>query len=802
MKIRSVFLRLALLLTAIGPSISVFALLPGDEHWDNKFGPAGLNSTAAGIAVMGGKVYAAGSFVTAAGNTRANGVAGFDGTNWFQLNGGLMNNTAVIAVNTDGQYLYVSGIFANADDPTAFNSARWDGTNWSTLGGITGLTYAHKKSGNNLYVGGAFTKAGGQGITNIARWDGTNWFSLGSGITNNGLGTYGVTTIAIQGNNIYAGGVFPAAGNAAAIDVAYYDGSTWHAMGNPFPSGGVLALTFVGNTLYAGGYFTNGTLGITNIARWNGSIWSALPGNGPNNRVYDLATDGTNLFVGGMFTQIGGIPASNVAKFDGTNWTALGGGLHFFQNALGQVNKLFWSSNQLYVAGGFDMAGSIGCANVARWDGTNWWSLGGDTSKGFIPSLNSVLALDFLNFSANLPSGLYAAGLFTAAGKTNATEIAYFDGDHWNAVGGGVEYGSQFSIASSVRALASDGFSLYVGGNFTNAAGVTASDIAQWNGSSWSPLGSGVDSSVNAIVVGLGNYLWVGGIFTNSGAGYSRGLSTYVSGTWYNLGNVEGANTAVNALAYDGNDYVFVGGNFVTAGGVNATNIAYFNYNDFSFHPLGLGFDAKVNALAYANGFLYAGGSFTKSGATTLNHIAKWDGTTWSPLGTGLIGTSTASVSAIAVTGNNIYVTGAFTNAGGIIVSNVAKWDGTAWSAMGNGTELGRAASAVAASGDDVYVGGNFNFAGDKPSQFIAHWNAQTNYYPTANMLLTRTAWQTNRQVRFRVTGTSGQRFIIQASTNFNAWTSLLTNSTMFFDYSDTNSSLYTRRFYRTLLGQ
>jgi hypothetical protein len=37
-----------------------------------------------------------------------------------------------------------------------------------------------------------------------------------------------------------------------------------------------------------------------------------------------------------------------------------------------------------------------------------------------------------------------------------------------------------------------DGNVVYVGGAFTNAGGVAARKIAQWNGSSWSAIGGGI----------------------------------------------------------------------------------------------------------------------------------------------------------------------------------------------------------------------------------------------------------------------------------------------------------------------
>jgi hypothetical protein len=801
----SVFLAVGGVLSS---SLAVFAAVSDDQYWDNQFGPPGVNSLAEGIAAIGNKIYAGGLF-TAAGGVKTPGVAGFDGTNWFPLNGGLPypggGSPAVISLATDNNYLYAGGLFSSGDDPTAIDTARWDGTNWSGIG-VQGIVAVVKRNGSNVYFGGEFNGVGNVAATNIARWDGTNWFTLGSGLSSGGLSS--VNCMAIQGNNIYAGGTFSYSGASAMTNIAYWDGSAWHAMGNPF-NGIVDALQFYGGYLYAGGTFTNISLHFTNIARWNGGAWSAVPGGGANQGVYDMTTDGTNLYVGGIFTQIGGIPGTNIVSFDGTTWEQLGGGLHYFQNGLGQANKLLWWSNQLFVAGGFDRAGdNAGAAYVARWDGTNWWSLGGDTSKGMSPAINFVQTLCNVPASGSIAGGLYAGGLFSTAGKTNAHAIARYDGTNWNPLGGGVS--GWFISSARVYAIATDGTDVYAGGNFTNADLFTGvGGLAYWNGNGWWPLYYGMDYIVNALAVDGYGRLWIGGQFTNAvSITYAKGLAVWDwntgGGTYVNYGNVDGTNATVGAIAYDGGTRVYVGGQFYSVGGVSATNIAYYDYNDGLWHPLSLGLNTKVSALAYGNGKLYAGGTFTQAGSLAVNRIAQWDGANWSALNSGITGASSSSgVNCIAIAGGNVYVAGNFTNAGGVLASNVAVWNGSSWSALGSGTASSTSptVSAVAASGNDIYIGGQFTFAGDKPAQFIAHWNSQSNYYPAANMKLTRSMWQTNRQFRFRVTGTSGQSYIIQGSTNLNTWTPLQTNSTMFYDFSDTNSSSNPRRFYRTVLG-
>jgi hypothetical protein len=75
-----------------------------------------------------------------------------------------------------------------------------------------------------------------------------------------------------------------------------------------------------------------------------------------------------------------------------------------------------------------------------------------------------------------------------------------------------------------VSALAVSGGTLYAGGEFTTAGGVAATNIAQWNGSSWSALGSVMGredgGAVNALAVS-GSTLYAGGDFTSAGTNFS-----------------------------------------------------------------------------------------------------------------------------------------------------------------------------------------------------------------------------------------------------------------------------------------
>src|SRR6185369_1412025 len=124
-----------------------------------------------------------------------------------------------------------------------------------------------------------------------------------------------------------------------------------------------------------------------------------------------------------------------------------------------------------------------------------------------------------------------------------------------------------------------------------------------------------------------------------------------------------------------------------------------------------------VYALAVSGTNLYAGGGFKKAGGNPAKLIAKWDGSNWSALGSGM----NNLVYALAVSGSNVYAGGGFTTAGGSPATNIAKWDGNSWSALGPGlgggfvgTSLG--VYALAVSGTQLYAGGNFTTSGGNPA--------------------------------------------------------------------------------------
>lgn len=798
-KTRSLRLSAFLLMSAVCTHAAT-----GDEHWDYQFGIPGADDAALVIANNGGDMYVAGQFRSVAG-VAANRVVRFDGLRWSPLGSGI-GSASVYALAFQGDNVYAGGSFTSAGGVAVNNVARWDGTNWNALGsGVNNYIYAMATVGKYVYAGGMFTSAGGVVATNIARWDGTNWSALGSGIS----GGVMVKTLATDGTNLYVGGAFTNAGGLAVNNLAVWDGANWSSFhGDPGTNKSIVSILVDGSDIYLGGSFSRaGGVAATNIVKWNGSGYEALGGGltGTNFVIYAMARMNGNLYVCGCFTNAGGVAVQNVARWNGSAWSDMAGGIAASTQPLTLMGLGAGPDGRLYVGGLLDSAGTLGVYDLAAWDGTNWQSVCPDAGNGiFIPSITSIVRAIAIN-----GNDLYASGNFLAAGTVKANRVARWDGTNWWALGSGMK-GTNDSVTTTVSALAISGGYVYAAGTFTNAGGVTVSNIARWNGSTWSVLGSGLDNQAQAIAVS-GSDVYVGGNFITAGGVAANYIAKWNGSTWSALGS--GLNGSVSAISV-GSDGIYVGGTFTTAGGAAANQIA--RWDGAAWHSLGNGTSNGVGGtvtaiLPVSPTEVYVGGTFTTAGVVAANRIARFDGTSWSALGGGMSGVTSPSVNALANDGVYLYAAGAFTNAGGTMVSSIARWDGASWTNLGSGLArlslsgtgpIAGTGAALVRSGNDLYVGGMFVTAGGKVSSGIARWNEQTNFAPPAVMRLGGLTRSTDGSFQFRVTASSSVIYVVEASTNLTTWLPMATNDTSPFKLSDSGAINGNCRFYRARQAQ
>jgi len=347
----------------------------------------------------------------------------------------------------------------------------------------------------------------------------------------------------------------------AASGDEYWDS----AFGVPGADGPVWAITVHGSHVYVGGSFTEiGGVSANNIAKWDGTNWSALGAGltgGALPEIHTIAFVGERLYAGGFFTQAGSVGASSIATWDGINWTAVRDGVS------GGVRALAVVDNSLFVGGSFSSAGQLTVNNIAKWDGTNWTPLG-DGIVG--TAVDSLAASD---------GSVYAGGRFTIAGGIGATNIAKWDGTNWYALGQGLRaYDGVGGENAIVRALLVTGTAIYAGGGFRLAGEVGATNIAGWDGTKWRSLAGGIDMSGEVYaLVASGNYLYAGGFFGSAGGNAANDIAIWNSNDWLNLGSGIGnrnSSATVLALASNGNE-LYVGGGGITLAGANAsTNLA------------------------------------------------------------------------------------------------------------------------------------------------------------------------------------------------------------------------------------
>ncbi len=244
----------------------------------------------------------------------------------------------------------------------------------------------------------------------------------------------------------------------------------------------------------------------------------------------------------------------------------------------------------------------------------------------------------------------------------------------------------------------------------------------------WSPVGTGTGSEVFAVIsynndlIVAGTFSTAGGLPVNRIASWNGSvynpLGTGTEGGFLNLG-------IVRCLAvYNGE--LIVGGYFDRAGNLATPGIAKWNGTSWSMMGTGMGgTNPFVEALVVHNGQLIAGGTFTTAGGLSASCIASWNGTSWTNMSSGMTPSGNVGVYSLGVYNTFLYAGGDFLTAGGNPVSRIARWTGTTWVTLGTGI-LGSLVRSMAVYNNSLYVGGTFYQAGSTSANNFARWNGGT----------------------------------------------------------------------------
>ncbi|MEZ6235069.1 MAG: immunoglobulin domain-containing protein [Phycisphaerales bacterium] len=619
-------------LSAGGASASQVAAWDGQQWNSMGFGidapgRAVVSWDADGDGPLSPVVVVGGEFQTA-GSGLASRVAKWDGVMWHPMGPGLGWTVHALAiVESDGpgsaQRLFAAGAFTSSGTTAIDRVAEWTGGAWVPVGAGIDAPVRSRAAWDpdgpggapvGLVAAGEFTAAGPGPAAGVAFWDGTEWLPLGTGLNN--------TVFAVR---------------------------TWDDDRSPSTP----------DALLVGGAFTaSGTQPVSRIARWEGGSWVPLLG-GLDSDVFallpveapptSLAT--TALLVAGKFMLAGGQTSPRLAAWDGVAWIPSGGA----EVRTSVYALLTWDPDQggpapteLVVGGGFQgLAGNDGVAAYSQESG--WRALGSGLPNG---NVGGLLEWDLDGAGPALPQ-LVACGSFNIPSPFSRG-IAAWDGQRWIGLGTGA------SSVAGVTLWDPDGDGptepkLIAGGPFQSISGVAANRVAMWEFPFWQPLGTGLNGGVNAVLAWdpdddgpMNQVLVAAGKFQSAGGVSASNIAFWDGNYWAPLG--EGLGGIVQALvAFDEDGdgpeapRLIAGGSINSSGTTPMSGVA--RWDGTAWHPMGEGLGGEgVDALHVWDpdgdgpmaATLVAGGLFTISGSNATPRLARWDGKSWQPIGGGL----------------------------------------------------------------------------------------------------------------------------------------------------------------------
>ena len=332
-----------------------------------------------------------------------------------------------------------------------------------------------------------------------------------------------------------------------------------------------------------------------------------------------------NMSVDSNFSYTG------VYKWNGSVWSNLGIDLAR-ADAGGTGGLCVDSSGNVYVVGSYDSLGIL-YSYVAKWDGISWARLGGSL---IFPD-ESIMAM-CLDKNANVYvvcENVDTIPITSYSDSSSHAHVEKWNGTSWSQVDVGV---NELNANSHVNTIFVGTLGeIYLAGSFTDGINDTSGNlyVAKWDGLSWSELGTGICPAYHdavqifSLLEDTSGNIYASGTFTN-GANKCY-VAKWDGVSWSELGagvNALNANSIINSICWDRYGNLYAAGDFT---------------------------DTTITMTVYPDGDSGTGHPF---------YVAKWDGNTWSKVGSGTnsLNANDWIMAICSDINGNIYATGNFTD--------------------------------------------------------------------------------------------------------------------------------------------
>lgn len=277
---------------------------------------------------------------------------------------------------------------------------------WATIGEFGGVPFSMSKLGDTLIVGGSFSTVDDEPMRLLAAHYDGEWHPFGTFSEE----ATSVRKLRILDGELYAVGSFIAVDGDTCHGVAKRQGGAWVSVGGTiqYPPGNeaiVLDVAKYQGNLVIGGEMSPIGLG-NDLLQFDGTAWSALGGGilGGFSAVGALEVYQGELYVGGDIYVGAGNAGHGLMRWNGTEWNDVGGSMRDIYgttNYNASVLSMLVHDGELFVAGGFGYAGDLHADQFAIWDGTNW-CITGDSIGHLVRTMAIYHDTLFLNCGSQL----------------------------------------------------------------------------------------------------------------------------------------------------------------------------------------------------------------------------------------------------------------------------------------------------------------------------------------------------------------------------------------------------------------